>query len=307
MSFTGSNRSNSTGRRQFLKSLLGVGSVLEASPVSAQRQTGGAFYWADLRTGQIGFPTGTSVKSGLPGSLMKVVAAAVLRERHILPANQTYECNGRIVLHKRTYTCQVAHGPMSLTEALAFSCNVFFAQAADLLTPQLFLDCAARFGLKEQVAGFPSGPAPLKPEHDAQSYVLGLAPDLQPQGLQLLRMAALVATHGLVPHLHSAEQPDPEGKPFKLELDDSAWSVLSQGMQLASREGTAKGLDPSNRLRVAAKTGTAPHGKTFQSWIVGYFPYDSPRYAFCARAYEGTSQDAAVPLAQKYLLSREWP
>jgi len=307
MGFTGSNRSNFTGRRQFLKSLLGVGGMLEAQPASAQRQGGAAFYWTDLHTGQIGFPTGTDVKSGNPGSLMKVVAAAAIRDRNILPANQTLECSGRIVLHKRTYTCQNAHGVVTLTEALAYSCNVFFAQAAEHLNPALFLDYAARFGLKDQVAGFASGPFPDKPVSDVQSYVLGLAPDLKPQALQLLRMAALVATHGSLPFLHSAEEPDPQGKPFKIELQAPAWSVLNQGMQLACRQGTAKKLDPANRLHIAAKTGTAPHGKTFQSWLVGYFPYDAPRYAFCARAYEGTSQDAAVPLAQKYLLSTEWP
>jgi len=307
MGLTGSNRSNFTGRRQFLKSLLGVGSVLETQPVSAERQVSGDFYWVDLRTGQIGFPTGTAVKAGLPGSLMKVVAAAVIRDRNILPANHTLECSGRIVLHKRSYTCQVAHGAISLTEAIAYSCNVFFAQAAEVIDPAQFLEYAERFGLTDPVAGFASGPAPTRVQHDAQSYVLGLAPDLKPQGLQLLRMAALVATHGSLPFLHSAEEPNPHGQPFNMQLSPPAFAVLNQGMQLACREGTAKNLDPTNRLRLAAKTGTAPHGNTFQSWIVGYFPYDAPRYAFCARAYQGTSQDAAVPLAQKFLFSTEWP
>jgi cell division protein FtsI/penicillin-binding protein 2 len=83
--------------------------------------------------------------------------------------------------------------------------------------------------------------------------------------------------------------------------------MLQQGMQLAVRLGTAKQLDVENRMRIAAKTGTTPHGKTFQSWITGYFPYDKPRHAFVLRSSVGTSQDQAVPLAHKFLFATQWP
>src|SRR5262245_50095520 len=78
---------NSTGRRQFLKSLFGLGTVIETKAANASPAIAGTFVWADLRTGQVGFPTGTSIRPGLPGSLMKLVAAAAIREENLLPAN----------------------------------------------------------------------------------------------------------------------------------------------------------------------------------------------------------------------------
>jgi cell division protein FtsI/penicillin-binding protein 2 len=309
MGSTGSNRSNFTGRRQFLKSLLGLSGVVEASRAEAKVEAApaGFFYWADLKAGQIGFPAGASVEPGPPGSVLKLVSAAAMRDRNVFPANQTFECTGTLALHNKTYSCPVAHGRLTLTQAIAHSCNVFFAQAAEHVSAETVLDYARRFGLDRSVAGYPSGPFPAKPGGEAQSYVLGLCQDLQPQGLQILRMVALIATRGSVPYLHSAESPDPGGEPFRLELSPATWSVLTQGMHLACREGTARDLDPPDRLRIAAKTGTAPYGKTFQSWVAGFFPYEAPRYAFCARALHGTSQERAVPLARKYLFSMEWP
>ena len=46
--------------------------------------------------------------------------------------------------------------------------------------------------------------------------------------------------------------------------------------------GTAKGLNISN-FNIAAKTGTAELGsikKSVNSWAVGFFPYENPKYAF---------------------------
>lgn len=309
MGSTGSNPSNFTGRRQFLKSLLGLSGVVEASRAEAKVASlpAGYFYWADLKAGQVGFPTGTSAEPGPPGSVLKLVSAAAMRDKNVFPANQTFECGGTIVLNKKNYSCRVAHGRLTLTQAIAHSCNVFFAQAAERVSAEMVLDYARRFGLDKSAAGYPSGPFPDKATAGAQSYVLGLCQDLKPQGLQILRMVALIATRGCLPCLHSAESPYPGGQPFRLQLSAATWSVLTQGMHLACREGTARELDPSDRLRVAAKTGTAPYGKTFQSWVAGYFPCDAPRYAFCARALNGTSQEKAVPLARKYLFSTEWP
>jgi cell division protein FtsI/penicillin-binding protein 2 len=107
--------------------------------------------------------------------------------------------------------------------------------------------------------------------------------------------------------MHSAERPNPNGIPFELNLSEACWKVLKQGMQVASRQGTGKKLDPENKLKVAIKTGTTPHGTSFQSWVTGFFPWDDPRYAFVLRAPSGTSQDEAVPQAHTFLFSVEWP
>src|SRR5205823_10277069 len=114
---------------------------------------------------------------------------------------------------------------------------------------------------------------------DSTPYALGLAEDLQLNALQILQLAALVAKRGELVKLHSQEEEGGPVVPLKRELSAATWDVLQQGMQLACSVGTAKQLDPENKLRIAAKTGTTPHGNSFQSWVTGYFPFDKPRHA----------------------------
>ena len=58
--------------------------------------------------------------------------------------------------------------------------------------------------------------------------------------------------------------------------------VIKEGMRMAVTEGTATALNLSS-VKVAAKSGTAQigYGNTnTNSWIVGFFPYENPRYSF---------------------------
>ena len=53
-------------------------------------------------------------------------------------------------------------------------------------------------------------------------------------------------------------------------------------MSQAVTDGTARGLN-MNAVEIAAKTGTAELGVSkdnVNSWTIGFFPYDNPRYAF---------------------------
>lgn len=297
----------STGRRQFLKSILGLGGVIETKAAEAAGMSAGSFIWTSLKTGQVGFPTGTEMKRGLPGSLMKLICAAAIRDMNLLPGNVTFECRGSILVRNVQYSCQTAHGRLDLVQAIAHSCNVFFAQAASSVSPALLLSYARKFGLDRSVAGFPSGAFPEEAHGDSQSYALGLSEDLQPQPLQILQLSALIATRGHLPALHSAEDLSAQYSSPEVILSPAAWDLLREGMRFACRAGTGRELDPEDKLQLAIKTGTAPHGKTFQSWITGYFPADAPRHAFCARAPVGTSQTSAVPLARRFLFAQEWP
>ena len=98
---------------------------------------------------------------------------------------------------------------------------------------------------------------------------------------------------GVTPPFHNAAEEASAVQLSPVELQAGTWRVLQQGMRICEREGTARKLDPADTMKIACKTGTAPHGKTFQSWIAGYFPFDEPKYSFCLRAPAGTSQDRA--------------
>ena len=298
------------GRRRFLKSVFGLGALAETTAPQAQASTSHhhvSIFWANLHNGQVGFPTGTTVPSGQPGSLMKLVTAAALQQAGLFTHDETIECRGIIEIKRHTYKCLYPHGEVGITKAIGLSCNVFFAQAAQKLSPSTLIEYARHFGLDTPVAGYKAESFPKKPTGDTAQYALGLASDLKPNALQLLRLAALVGLHGAAPALHNPGEMDQSEKPFALDLHASTWHTLEQGMRIAGRQGTAKKLDPKDELQLAVKTGTAPHGKTFQSWIAGYWPFEKPHYAFCLRAPSGTSQEQAVPEAHSFLFSCEWP
>lgn len=308
MNSSSTNASKSTGRRQFLKSLLGLGSVIEASKVEARPASPeGMFYWADLRTGQVGFPSGATAPSGCPGSVMKLVAAAVVAEEGLVSTDRQIECTGSIEHHGRTYACPQPHGSLTLVEAIGYSCNSYFVELSKHIGPGLLLDYVNRLGLQQCVAGYAGLPPVSQFRGTSVPYVLGLEPSFRVNALQLMQLSALIALEGESPYFFSAENPDPNGTPFRAELRGSTWSVLRDGMTTASRRGTAAGLDPENKLAIACKTGTAPHGKKFQSWVTGFFPVENPRHVFCARGLSGISSQSAVPVAKKYLFSTDWP
>jgi penicillin-binding protein 2 len=101
--------------------------------------------------------------------------------------------------------------------------------------------------------------------------------------LQELRAIASIANGGYLvnPRLKIASTTDVIEKK-KLDFDPSFFGVVREGMRQSATDGTAKGLNTSD-VKIAAKTGTAELGvskKMVNSWVVGFFPYEKPRYAF---------------------------
>lgn len=281
-------------RRDFLKTLLASAGGLALLPTLWQ--PAGATYQTPIwvyafATNTFISPDHLTVPHALPGSLMKLVAAAALLEENLISPHTQLQCNGSIITHGQTFQCQHPHGTLSIQEAIGLSCNLFFTQAVEALSVRRFLQYAQRFQLHQPVTPTKAPfifPAELMSQEPSQSYALGLNRNLQPNALQLARMARIIAQRQI------------QG------FNPNTWRILQNGMRMATLRGTAHHLDPANRLHIAAKTGTTRHGHTFQSWLVGYFPFENPQYAFCLRAPVGTGKDSAVPLASRYLLSRNW-
>ena len=62
---------------------------------------------------------------------------------------------------------------------------------------------------------------------------------------------------------------------------------------MAVTAGTAKGLFMDG-VEIAAKTGTAELGTSKEkvnSWVIGFFPYRTPRYAFAVVMERGDSHN----------------
>ncbi len=113
--------------------------------------------------------------------------------------------------------------------------------------------------------------------------------------IQMARAIAAVANGGklFTPTLLANQTPSYTTVPASA----AALQVVREGMRQAVTTALAGAINLSY-VHVAAKTGTAQTGVRNQydnSWVVGFFPYDHPQYAFAVvleRGPEGTGEQA---------------
>lgn len=201
-----------TGRRRFLKSLLGIGgggATAESQIQPAQSKTikednthtGGVWFWTNLKTGNVGFPGGLQIPHESPGSIMKIITAAALLEEGLVSHQEIFDCTGSVKVAKpgetkQTTSCPGPHGQLNLESAIGLSCNCYFAHNSMKLTAATIIGYASKFGLDRPAAGFAPGAFPKTPKSSLVDYAIGLASDMQPNALQLMRLSALVAQNG---------------------------------------------------------------------------------------------------------------
>lgn len=121
--------------------------------------------------------------------------------------------------------------------------------------------------------------------------------------LQAVRFTAAIANGGklLRPHLIASSTPEFS----QVGIPDNDLQVVREGMRMAVSldrfDATVKALNLSG-IKIAAKTGTAQigtHNQYMNSWSVGFWPSDHPRYAYAAvleKAPAGTASGAAPGL-----------
>ena len=81
-------------------------------------------------------------------SLVKVVTAAAALEKDPSLSQARFTCAGRLSLGANTFECTHGpHGEQDLAEAMANSCNLYFAQLAEAVGGQELLAMATAMGL----------------------------------------------------------------------------------------------------------------------------------------------------------------
>lgn len=247
--------------------------------------------------------------SGLytPGSIIKpFIAAAALEEEIISPAKQILSTGALTIVNpfdpERSTIIHdwKAHGYVDLRHALAVSSNVYFFQIGGGFGAQRGLGIsniekyARLFGFGAPtgftLAPEPSGTIPnptWKKEHFEEAWRLGDTYNtaigqygFQVTPLQAVRAIAAIANGGrlLTPSLTALDAVAYAELPFKA----ATFGIVREGMRLAVTDGTSKGLLMSD-VSIASKTGTAELGTKKQyvnAWVVGFFPYEKPKYAF---------------------------
>lgn len=87
-----------------------------------------------------------------PGSVFKVITAAIGIEEGKCNLNSTCNCPGYIVIAGRRYNChkKSGHGVQTLTNAMDNSCNPFFINLGQLIGANIFSKYFKAFGLTEK-------------------------------------------------------------------------------------------------------------------------------------------------------------
>lgn len=265
------------------------------------------------------FPFLNKIVNGLytPGSIVKpFLAYAALAEGLISPQKEIVS-KGRISIPNpynpslpSIFTDWKAHGSVDMRRAIAVSSNIYFYAVGGGLSSQVgyqadiseqsglgiqrINDYVRAFGLGsatgfassgEQAGVVPNPEWKEKMFEDdwrlGDTYLTSIGQyGFQVTPLQMLRAYAALANGGtlLTPHVEKGRA----GETKNLALNQDALRVVQEGLRQSAQEGTAASLARSD-VAIAAKTGTAELDSQKQfinSWVIGYFPYEKPRYAF---------------------------
>jgi cell division protein FtsI/penicillin-binding protein 2/cell division protein FtsW (lipid II flippase) len=242
-----------------------------------------------------------------PGSTFKLVTAmAALRKDPDL-RRQRYNCHGlgdgRVGTWVRGWNRAIrddikdhAHGTIELQQAIAVSCNAYFAQLGVYSVGATALDEMAK------LLEIPDGPIKdLKHDLPFAAYGQG---QIVITPFKMARVAATVANSGRMPQGHwvTGNGNNRLDAPREVLPAEQA-SVVAGAMRLVVTGGTGRGAMQGEALAVAGKTGTAQVGEGDpHSWFAGFAPYGlAPhRIAFAVVVeHGGYGAKAAAPIARK--------
>jgi cell division protein FtsI/penicillin-binding protein 2 len=187
------------------------------------------------------------------------------------------------------------HGTLEITEALAVSCNVFFAQLGLSLGPEAFAAAWAE-GLemgwgKGLSAGAPGSRTLASTAFGQGSMALSVS--------QAARLVALLGDGGIYRRCPSTLELGAPCPAKTLVADEGAIETLLAGMRRVVDEGTARRLPALAGVRVFGKTGTADAVGLAEEAPFGIQPGDetAPPHSWFVALAEPASNDPCAARA----------
>jgi len=259
-----------------------------------------------------------------PGSIVKpIIALGALNEGIISPNKEIYSSGAISVPNpydpsKPTiFKDWKAHGWTAMKEAIAVSSDTYFYAIGGGYEDQKGLginniDKYLRlFGIEDktgisllgEISGVIPTPEWKRKTFDGDIWRLGdtYITSIGQYGTQMtpleaVRFTSAIANNGKLLKLSILSRGHLEDEVENpviriIDLVSGSWDIVKGGMREAVTYGSAMGLN-FPYVEVAAKTGTAEVGsakKYVNSWIIGFFPYDKPRYAFAVVMERGPS------------------
>jgi len=263
-----------------------------------------------------------------PGSIVKPFVASGALTDGTITADTVLEDNGFISLpdpyhpgKKFIYKGWKALGPVDVKRAIAWSSDIFFYSVGggfknqkglgiDRLGywyRQFGLGTSTGIKLPEEADGLIPTPEWKErvfdePWYLGDTYFTAIGQySMQVTPIQMARATAALVNGGRLYTPSLVEGFTPVYS--TVSVDASALALVRKGMRESVTSALAQAINLPY-ISVAAKTGTAQTGVRNQydnSWVIGFFPYDNPQYAFAVvleRGPGGTGEQA-VNVMQK--------
>jgi len=259
-----------------------------------------------------------------PGSIVKVFVAAGILDNNLVDPNFKLFTDGTLEVPNTygggftVFRDSRNNGRVNLYDAIARSSNIYFMTFGGGFSPHKGLgisgmhDYLTRFGLgeKTEIAEFRelSGLVPT-PEWKRETFNEGwLLADTYftaigqyaflTTPMQAVVAVSAIANDGevLVPKMQL--QSDKEVRKT-INIDSSDMQIVRDAMRETVLRGTTQSLN-LDFVEVASKSGTAERGVSrsrVNSWAIGFWPYEDPKYAFAVMAEQG-------PRNYRYSVSR---
>ena len=244
----------------------------EGTIIVMDAQTGRVRAAANERLAREGaFPPGSAVK---PFTLLTALDEGVVSQESRLSCRKHYTREGV------EFTCShpVLNPPLGPRQALAYSCNYFFARLAERVRRDDLIATLSSFGFGTRPAQDTNSAAPAGGHLPRGRWrfdtALGEGAGLLVTPLQMIAAYAALANGG---RLFAPQAAPADGfharERARVEIDPAARALLLEGMRGAVKYGTAEGarLDELP-LNVFGKTGTATQLEGFRTdgWFVGF-------------------------------------
>lgn len=206
-----------------------------------------------------------------PGSVFKIVTAAIGIEENLINESNTFYCNGSTTVAGQHYNChkRQGHGTQSLAQSMSNSCNPAFITIGQQIGISTFSKYFKAFGLTEKTGIDLPGEANSTYHTEAKmgpvelsSTSFGQTFNITP--MQLITAAAACVNGGYLVRPHLVEKMlDENGKAVKTTntgyrrqvISESTSATLRTLMQFVAENGAKNALVAG--YKVGAKTGTS--------------------------------------------------
>lgn len=277
-----------------------------------------------------------------PGSTFKMIVALAALDAEVVTPTTEVHCAGSVLLGNHEFHCHSwkhgGHGSVTLEDAIAKSCDVYFYHVGKLLGIDPMAAMAKRFGLGEATGIDLPGEKPgLIPSRQWKSLVMGKSWMLGEtynasigQGyvlatpLQLAVMTArLVTGKAITPHLAMGQEildfDDMKLNPQHLKIVLSGMAkvvnepfgsgyasrITEPGYEMGGKTGSTQvqRITKKDRQQGLASSANRPWHTREHALFVGFAPLDNPRFvASVLVEHGGSGAKAAAPVARDILL-----